>query len=1178
MFFRLFILLSHLIVAKPALSDTKILHYPNKEFINWVVSENLEGVTASPDAEQCQFLKSGFSTFVSHLTTSTNSLQAVVKTLVLIQETCAFSKSDQLSPFVYEIAAKNKNLLWNVFQPLQITRLIPKKITTLPITSNLQVSALIKFYENGWIQAAQTDSCVSDRFESANLPPQTCWSHWHSWKLMTENQTNIWKTGENSLVAFAGKWAATFPQVFTVAPSPWLLKAAQTSKHVKKTLLPWMWSQFEGKNFERLEIQSRFVAGVLEQPRETMTRIASCDETLKKTSSLAKSFTNGTPQDFWGLIGRITVQNCIAVNRVESSLKTLELSIPPHVTLTSGLKDFGHIDLGQTQIQIFSKDLDLRRQMGLAFSYGSEFDREDLENQKVVPKTFVVDSVIAAKLRQADEAPWVRLNEDIENVEANQSMVAFAIAGALKDNSSSVVLQDAFLNLYDRVRPGSGSLAIPQIRDTITKIAYQLPKAKNLAFAIHNGLHPGLIDATRLLESQLTAEEKAQFSTDLHLLIGLLEGYFTSTKLPCETLASVADSLLQKTDYKSPAAQLVAQRCKDASELPTLQFYENVQKQIQLELSFTGSKEIKLWLTKLRHYIHQMAISSFGSSNNASKVLRYFSTYLNIRPTQDVVKFISNVQEQVGRDIQLAIAKFRWYLFVQSRRDVVNRDYQASLLNRIYALQFVSESVLRENGLFALASFDLQGNQTFRTLNPGVAVGKVRLVESSNLESHAYRADEILVTNGLPLNLGVTAAVVTALWQPVSSHIDLRTRERGTPNAFQMNAMEFYKEFEGQWIELKLEIGNAPSVKILTEAEALKRIKLPQKLTVQEALLTSVEPVDVDTLTSKPTSELVTQIGAKAAGYVSLRRVFAGHHYAPNGFAIPFGAYERFIQEFGIKARIDAFLINYKKMSSEEIQLELEQIREDFDKAGKQIEFSQPGSWLATKLIPKLEWLKNETIKNGYDEGWNAAAGCFRFRSSTNSEDLLGFTGAGLYDSQGGCLKPELSNPKKTVAKAVARAWASLWNYRAFAEREYFGIEHSKVSMALLVHRNWADEDINGVILSRSKMDGAYIISASSGDSVTNPTAAAKSTEIVASLSGENANILSHAAGDAVFSEHELSELVRASRAMWLDAQNQFKGYTGLPALRMDMEFKFQSLPNGTRRLYIKQARPFVAH
>jgi phosphoenolpyruvate synthase/pyruvate phosphate dikinase len=71
-------------------------------------------------------------------------------------------------------------------------------------------------------------------------------------------------------------------------------------------------------------------------------------------------------------------------------------------------------------------------------------------------------------------------------------------------------------------------------------------------------------------------------------------------------------------------------------------------------------------------------------------------------------------------------------------------------------------------------------------------------------------------------------------------------------------------------------------------------------------------------------------------------------------------------------------------------------------------------------------------------------AGVF-VRSSTNSEDLPGFNGAGLYDTV-----PNVKG-KKEIGEAIKVVWASVWNYRAVEERAAFGIDHTQVFPGVLV-------------------------------------------------------------------------------------------------------------------------------
>ncbi len=67
-------------------------------------------------------------------------------------------------------------------------------------------------------------------------------------------------------------------------------------------------------------------------------------------------------------------------------------------------------------------------------------------------------------------------------------------------------------------------------------------------------------------------------------------------------------------------------------------------------------------------------------------------------------------------------------------------------------------------------------------------------------------------------------------------------------------------------------------------------------------------------------------------------------------------------------------------------------------------------------------------------------------RSTTNVEDLPDYSGAGLYDSFG-TIKPE----HQAIDMAIKNVWASIWNERAFLDRELHGIDHKQAMPAVLI-------------------------------------------------------------------------------------------------------------------------------
>ena len=205
-----------------------------------------------------------------------------------------------------------------------------------------------------------------------------------------------------------------------------------------------------------------------------------------------------------------------------------------------------------------------------------------------------------------------------------------------------------------------------------------------------------------------------------------------------------------------------------------------------------------------------------------------------------------------------------------------------------------------------------------------------------------------------------------------------------------------------------------------------------------------------------------------------------------------------------------------------------------------------------------------------------------RFRSSTNAEDLEGFTGAGLYTS-------ESATPGSTdepVADAVRKVWSSVWYFRAFEEREYRSIDHEAVGMSLLVHRSFPDEEANGVALTANIFDqtgvepGFYVNVQEGEASVVKPDPGVTSDQFVYHFDfpGQPVVYLAHSslvpAGETVLSHRELYELGQALK----DIHTKFASIYPPNAdgwYAMDVEFKFDDigeLPEPV--LWVKQARP----
>ncbi|PIE15948.1 MAG: hypothetical protein CSA66_07990 [Proteobacteria bacterium] len=228
-----------------------------------------------------------------------------------------------------------------------------------------------------------------------------------------------------------------------------------------------------------------------------------------------------------------------------------------------------------------------------------------------------------------------------------------------------------------------------------------------------------------------------------------------------------------------------------------------------------------------------------------------------------------------------------------------------------------------------------------------------------------------------------------------------------------------------------------------------------------------------------------------------------------------------------------------------------------------------------------------------------------RFRSSATAEDVVGFNGAGLYDSNTGffdpTLQPDGGDHKKTFAWAIRKTWASYWGFPAFEERRVAGIDHLEGNMGVLVHPRFDDdkEDANGVItfyLSDWLAPAArrMVVNVQDGAlSVTNPAGGLAQPEVdVVTLGPDGAWVIERAQASSevpegawVLSDGELAtmagEVAALARAWLAVSEERREPAERAESLVLDLELKrmlagWPALANGHSRpgsLVYKQVR-----
>jgi hypothetical protein len=452
-------------------------------------------------------------------------------------------------------------------------------------------------------------------------------------------------------------------------------------------------------------------------------------------------------------------------------------------------------------------------------------------------------------------------------------------------------------------------------------------------------------------------------------------------------------------------------------------------------------------------------------------------------------------------------------------------------------------------------------NVTVQPLTPGVAYGQLRFVPTDELQHTALGQDVIVVTDDVPNDIPFVGGLITEAFQTPLAHVNVLSRSRNTPNLALHAARQDPRiaEHLGELVRFEVTAGGfSIEPADLDEAQAFWDERTPQGPRLAPRLDLSTR--DLQSL-SRHGFESIPLIGAKAAQLAELQRMFQATPSTSsplpmpeNGFAVPVVRYLEHFENSGAKALYEASGDALRDPSR----------RPEALAAIREAIASYPAD---PNLVRDIEQRLAD------DFGTERV----RFRSSSNTEDLADFNGAGLYTST----SVALGDPDRTVQAALHTVWASLWNNRAYDEREYSNIDHSQAAMGVLVHGAYLSEKANGVAISRDIFDpiraDQYYINAQIGEAaVTNPAPGVTSEEFVVRWTWPGHPITYSSASsltpDRVLSQAEVDQLIIYLQMI----HNHFRPLID-PDLTnrwfaMDIEFKFI---DAERRLIIKQARPY---
>src|SRR2546429_2913813 len=359
-------------------------------------------------------------------------------------------------------------------------------------------------------------------------------------------------------------------------------------------------------------------------------------------------------------------------------------------------------------------------------------------------------------------------------------------------------------------------------------------------------------------------------------------------------------------------------------------------------------------------------------------------------------------------------------------------------------------------GIPRVLQTEITKGQDYQPLNVAKGLGRIHVIPK--LDDHVEIGfNEILVLDEVPIQLPPVAGIITTKPSTPLSHINLLAKGWGIPNVYIKNAEELFKQYNGWWVEFDAR----------RDAYTIRRAdnnELDEYQKRQQQRLDVMKPRSDLSVTkiaalAEQRSPSVIAYGAKSANLGEMIHARPPGFIVPPGFTIPFFYYDQFLRENKLDDAIYAMMNDQKFVHDPAYRRAyLTRMRDNFQKG-----------------------IVNAQLRADVLRRWHAefpGKGVFA-RSSTNSEDLPNFNGAGLYTSM-----PNLKTDDQLI-EGIKTVWASVWNFEAYEARERAGIDHAKIYMAVLIQEGINSES-SGVMITtdpfnRNDNEPAIYISAKRG-------------------------------------------------------------------------------------------------
>lgn len=413
---------------------------------------------------------------------------------------------------------------------------------------------------------------------------------------------------------------------------------------------------------------------------------------------------------------------------------------------------------------------------------------------------------------------------------------------------------------------------------------------------------------------------------------------------------------------------------------------------------------------------------------------------------------------------------------------------------------------------------------------------------------------DVVLYDALPNSLPRVGGIITSVIQTPLSHVNLRAIQDNVPNAYIKDPLQidsianlldnyiYYKVEQDGYIirEATLDEVNDWYENIRPTEEQIPDRDLSQ---------TSILPLDSIGF------DMADAFGAKCSNVATMRTFGLPDGTIPDGFGVPFYFYDEFMKFNDFYTQVEIMIADDDFINDLDTRIDmLKDFRKDI------------------KDAPMPQWMLDElqAMHDAFPAGT-----AVRCRSSTNNEDLPGFSGAGLYTSKTQHLD------EGHISKSIKQVYASMWNFRAYDERDFYRVDQFIAAMGVLCHPNFEDEKSNGVGISIDPIfntENTFYLNTQVGESlITNPDPNSIPEEILLNQDpAEGYFVLRYSnlvPPDELVMEEIYLDQMRDFLQIIHDEFAILYDVVGAEGFGMDIEYKVTAQD----QLIVKQARPWVS-